>query len=509
MPKTTLDKWSVEDPTFWKTEGRSVAYRNLAISIPALLVAFAIWMCWSIITVQLKNAGYPFDDAQLFTLTAVAGLCGATLRIPHAFLIAISGGRNVIAWTTALLLLPAIGIGIACGSRDTPYATFVILAALSGLGGGNFASSMSNISPFFPRRMQGTALGLNAGIGNLGVSVMQAAIPLAVAIPLFGALGGRGLPAPLAGGQVTWLQNAGLIWVPVLVILSVAAWFGMNTLPTSKHESTPVSLLQITGLLLIGYATSAAGLYLLLGLKWTMWAVLPLTVVLTLVLLRMVPGTVGEKLVTQYAIFKNKHNWIMTLLYLMTFGSFIGYSAALPLLIKVVFGTLPGGHPNPHAPNPFVYAWLGPLVGSLARSLGGWIADKAGGARVLFWNTLAMMAAALLAAHFIKAASGAPQPEQQFVPFLAAFLALFVATGIGNAAVFGMVPAVIQSSLAGPVLGWISAIAAYGAFIIPRIFGSCVKAGTPEYALYGFTVFYAACLVLIWWFYSRRGATAH
>ena len=510
---TTLETWDVEDQTFWEKHGKRIATRNLWISIPCLLCAFAVWLYWSIITVQMKNLGFPFDTVQLFTLSAIAGLAGATFRIPNSFLIAISGGRNVIALTTALLIAPALGVGIALANPGTSYAVFAVLAVLSGLGGGNFASSMSNISFFFPQHVQGTSLGLNAGLGNIGVSVMQVLLPFVVSFGLFGALGGAGLPLPQEAsgdpaGTVLYIQNSGLVWVPILVVLSLAAWFGMNNLPTATPQlgSTSSALLRILGLLGIGFVSAIVGLYLLLGLEISMWIVLPITIVLTVLLMKAIPGDIRVNLNTQFAIFKNKHNWIMTYLYVMTFGSFIGYSAAFPLLIRVVFGELPDGTINPNAPNPFAYAWLGPLVGSVARPLGGWVADKLGGAKVTQWDTVVMILATLGVAFFVRQASGSDQPEEFFLPFLILFLILFITTGIGNGSTFRMVPIIFKPSEAGPVLGWTSAVAAYGAFIIPRVFGQQVDAGTPEYALYGFAIYYFSCLVLNWYYYARRNA---
>jgi len=483
-----IEKWDVEDESFWESSGKKIATRNLWISIPSLLCAFAVWLAWSVITVQMKNMGFPFDTVQLFTLSAIAGLSGATLRIPNSFLIAIAGGRNVIALTTALLIAPALGLGFALQDINTPFTTFAILAALSGLGGGNFSSSMSNINFFFPKRMQGTSLGLNAGLGNIGVSVMQILIPFVVTFSLFGALGGGGLPLAVdvgssSAGSLAFIQNAGFVWVPVLLVLALAAWFGMNNLSTA----TP-------------------NLYLLLGLELNMWLVLPVTILVTVLMMKAIPGEIKSNLDTQFAIFKNKHNWIMTYLYTMTFGSFIGYSAAFPLLIRVVFGELPDGSINPNAPNPFAYAWLGPLVGSLARPIGGWISDKVGGAKITQWDTIVMIFSTLGVAYYVKQASASSQPELFFIPFLILFLILFITTGIGNGSTFRMVPIIFKPSEAGPVLGWTAAVAAYGAFIIPRVFGQQVNAGTPEFALYGFAIYYFTCLILNWYYYARKGA---
>jgi len=508
-----IKEWNVEDEQFWESTGKKIAYRNLWISIPALLCAFAVWLYWSIITVQMRNLGFPFDTVQLFTLSAIAGLAGATFRIPNSFLIAISGGRNVIALTTGLLIIPALGVGIALQDLNTPYIVFAIMAALSGFGGGNFASSMSNISFFFPQRMQGMSLGLNAGLGNLGVSVMQGLLPFVMTFALFGALGGDGLPlASDIGGQPAgtevFIQNAGLVWVPILIVLTLAAWFGMNNLAiaTPKMGSTISALGKAFGLIMVGLVGTVIGLALLLWLDLSMWFVLPITIVSTRLIMKFIPGDIKGNLTTQFAIFRNKHTWIMTYLYIMTFGSFIGYSAAFPLLIRVVFGELPDGAVNPNAPNPFMYAWLGPLVGSLVRPVGGWLSDKVGGAKVTQWDTVVMIVATLGVAYFVGLASNAAHPEQYFLPFLILFLILFITTGIGNGSTFRMVPIIFKSSEAGPVLGWTSAVAAYGAFIIPRVFGQQVNAGTPAYALYGFAVFYFTCLLLNWYYYARKNA---
>jgi MFS transporter, NNP family, nitrate/nitrite transporter len=187
-----LEQWNPEDPELWKKSGEKIAKKNLWISIFCLLCAFSIWLYWSIITVQMKDLAFPFDNAQLFTLPAIAGLMGATLRIPNSFLIGLCGGRNTVFLTTLLLIIPAVGVGIALQDNTTTYTTFAILAALSGIGGGAFASSMSNISYFFPKKVQGTSLGLNAGLGNLGVSVMQVLLPFVMTFSMFASFGGEG-----------------------------------------------------------------------------------------------------------------------------------------------------------------------------------------------------------------------------------------------------------------------------------------------------------------------------
>lgn len=516
MGKINQSRWDIEEAGFWESSGRSIARRNLWISIPCLLCAFAVWLYWSIITTQMLELGFPFAKADLFTLTAIAGLTGATLRIPSSFLIRISGGRNVISLSTALLVLPALGTGLALRNPDTSLLTFQVLAALSGLGGGNFASSMSNISFFFPKRMQGASLGLNAGLGNLGVSVMQVLIPFVMTFGLFGALGGAGTVVPGSPDKLSFIQNAGLVWVPILVALAIVAFFGMNNITTEwvspRLGSTTSAMLKTLSLLLIGFLCAAGGLYLLLGLGLSKWLVLPLVIAATVFTMRLIPGDIQKDLRRQFAIFDNKHTWVMTIIYTMTFGSFIGFSAAFPLSIKVIFGFVHDATgadlgANPNAPNPFTYAWLGPLVGSLLRPVGGWVSDmKIGGAKVTQIITIVMITSTLGVAHLLVQAYHSATPEQFFMPFLILFLVLFAATGIGNGSTFRSMGVMFNKEQAGPVLGWTSAVAAYGAFIIPQVLGEQVKAGTPERALWGFAVFYAVCLVLNWWYYARRRA---
>ncbi len=515
MAGVNLSQWDIENEEFWRVTGRRIGMRNLWISIPCLLCGFAVWLYWSIITTEMLNLGFPFTQAQLFTLAGIAGVTGATLRIPSSFLIRIAGGRNTLFLTTSLLLLPALGTGLALRDPETPLWVFWMLAALSGIGGGNFASSMSNISFFFPKRMQGLSLGLNAGLGNLGVSVMQVLLPYVMTFGLFGAAAGEPRTNP-ATGALSFIQNAGFVWVPVLLLLGVLAFFGLNNITTEWVSpglgSTLSSFGKVLSLLLIGLVAASAGLYLLLVLGVSKWIVLPMVIAATVFGMKLVPGETRDALDRQYKIFGNKHTWVMTVIYIMTFGSFIGFSAAFPLAIKVIFGFAhsPTGAElgvNPNAPNPFMYAWLGPLVGSLARPVGGWVSDmKIGGAKVTQIITLVMISAALGVSYFMVQAYRSETPEVFFLPFLLLFLALFTATGVGNGSTFRSMGVMFDKEQAGPVLGWTSAVAAYGAYLIPQILGEQIQAGTPERALMGFAAFYTACLVLNWWYYARRNA---
>ena len=521
-----LQKWDVENAQFWESEGKRIANRNLWISIPSLLCGFAIWLYWGIITVQMLNLGFPFAKSELFTLAAIAGLTGATLRIPSSFFIRIAGGRNTIFFTTALLMLPAIGTGIALQDKTTPIWVFQALAFLSGFGGGNFASSMSNISFFFPKRQQGLALGLNAGLGNAGVTTMQILVPL---VMTFGIFGGEPmilentsgtLIGKIPAGTESYIHNAGYVWLLLLIPLAFAGWFGMNNIRTddvSPHIGSPIGAMsKIAGMLLIGFITAAIGLYIILpaptGLGapgWAKWPVIAGILFGTVMLMKMIPGDIKPNLQRQFKIFSNKHTWIMSVIYTMTFGSFIGYSAGFALAIKVVFGyqhlmvngVLTHDTVNANGPSALMYAWMGPFIGALIRPVGGWIADKVGGAKVTQIVSIIMIGSALGVAYYLQAAYASATPEEFFVPFLILFLILFAATGIGNGSTFRTIAMVFNKEQAGPALGWTSAVAAYGAFIIPQVFGEQIKAATPEYALYGFAIFYVVCLIINWWYY--------
>ncbi len=521
-----IKEWDVENAEFWDKTGKKTANRNLWISIPSLLCGFAVWLYWGIITVQMLNLGFPFTQAELFTLASIAGLTGATLRIPSSFFIRIAGGRNTVFFTTALLMIPAIGTGIALQDKDTPLWIFQLLAFFSGFGGGNFASSMSNISFFFPKRMQGLALGLNAGLGNFGVTTMQILVPLVMTVGMFGGtsltlVSASGtLIGKIPAGSETYIQNAGFIWLVFLIPLAFAGWFGMNNIRTqevSPHIGSALnSMAKITGMLIIGFIAAAAGLYLILpaptglGLPdWCKWIILPSVITATVYMLKLLPGEIKPNLQRQFKIFGNKHTWVMSVIYTMTFGSFIGYSAAFALAIKVIFGfqhVLVDGamtHTtlNPNGPSALMYAWMGPFIGALIRPVGGWISDKVGGAKVTQFITVIMVASALGAGYYMKAAYGSATPEEYFVPFFLLFLALFAASGIGNGSTFRTIAMVFPKEQAGPVLGWTSAVAAYGAFIIPKVFGEQIKATTPEYAMYGIAIFYFVCLLLNFWYY--------
>ena len=531
-----LDHWDPEDQGFWERAGKKIATRNLWISIPNLLLGFSVWIYWGMIAKYIQkihfgsngdlfnftfmNDGQFYDSngyrALLFILPAVAGLAGATLRIPNSFMISICGGRNVKFMTTILLILPALGAGIALQDHTTPFYIFIILAALSGVGGGAFSSSMSNISFFYPKKDQGLALGLNAGIGNLGVSAMQFLIPFVITFPLFGSLSGDGYTFGPESSQTTlWISNAGLVWVPILVVIALLAFTLMHNMPFHKTGATPIAVAKYLWLTILGFIGTAVGIYLYI-IPWggfpeliKTFLVAVVAVIVTLLAMRLLtPKETKENLKGQFGIFKEKHNWVMTYLYVMTFGSFIGYANAFPKLIDDVFGVIAVGENAGQSTglSSAGFIWIGAGVGALLRPVGGLISDKMGGARVTHWDTIIMIGATIGAGYFVSLAMQSENPKQYFIPFLLLFILLFATTGIGNGSTFRMIGVIFDRDQRGPVLGWTAAAAAYGAFLIPMIFATQIKAGTPQYALYGFAGYYLTCLVVNWWFYARKNA---
>lgn len=449
MPRE-IEDWRPEDPGFWASTGKHVAHRNLWLSIPALTLAFSVWMVWSMVVAKLPAIGFAFTPDQLFWLAALPALSGATLRIFYGFMVPIFGGRLWTTLSTASLLIPAVGIGYAVQNPTTPYLIFLILALLCGLGGANFASSMANIGYFFPKAEKGHALAMNAGLGNLGVSLMQFLVPLVITAGVFGVVGGNAQPVS-DGGQL-WLQNAGFIWVPFILASTVAAWLGMNDLADARASFSQ-----------------------------------------------------------QAVIFGRAHNWVMCVLYIGTFGSFIGFSAAFPLLCKLTFPDI----------NVLQYVFLGPLVGALARAGSGWISDRFGGGRVTFWVFAGMILATL---GIIWA-----RHTMSFPAYFASFIAMFFFTGVGNASTFQMIPVImgrevprLMPGLTGVdlqrqtamessgIVAFSSAIGAYGGFFIPKAYGTSIAlTGSPGAALWAFLGFYLVCLVLTWAVYTRRGGLLH
>jgi NNP family nitrate/nitrite transporter-like MFS transporter len=447
--------WEPENRAFWAREGARIAQRNLVVSSAALAVAFAVWMVWSVVVVYLPRIGFHFSANQLFWLAAAPGLAGAVLRLFFVFMVPIFGGRTWTTVSTLALLVPVIGLGIAVQDPHTSYPTFLMLALAAGIGGGNFASSVCNISMLYPGDRRGTALGLNAGVGNLGVCIAQLVVPAAVGVSLFGMLGGAPQQAVTdAANQSLWVQNAGYVWVVPILVVAGLAWLNMSDVETE--------------------------------------------------------GSFAE----QSVVFVRRHTWLLAWLYLGTFGSYAGFAAAFPLLAEREFD----GAVSP------MLAFLGPLLAAGARPVGGWLADRRGGARVALGAFL-ILAATMLAMIAVGETAAA---RTDYSPFLALFAVLFIASGVGNGAVFQLIPAVFvaerhaalahepqggeralrEGSLEGAAaLGLASGIAAFGGFFIPKAYGTAAQfAGGERFALYAFLLFYATCVVVTWWCYVRGGA---
>ena len=438
---TWLTKWEPEDTQFWEETGKKVAWRTLTITTIALVLSFTTWFLMSALVVRLPNVGFNYTEMQLFWLAAMPGLAGGTLRILNTFLIPIFGTRHVITISTLLKLFPLIGIGLAVLNPSTPFWLFIVLAFSTGLGGGDFSSYMPSTSMFFPKRLQGTALGIQAGIGNFGVSVVQFVTPWIIGFAIFGVVGG-GSQIFTKGdtSQSVWLQNSSFIYAPLIVIVGILAWVFLKSVP--------------------------------------------------------IRASVRE----QFDIFKNKHTWFCTITYMMTFGSFAGYSAAFPLMISTIYGNFPD------APDPLKFAFLGPMVGSLIRVAMGPVSDKWGGAILTTISGVVMIASIIL---MFALGLFAPTSLDQFPMFVILMLVIFLASGTGNASTFRQFPIIFAHSArqGAGVIGWTSAIAAYGPFIWSVLIGlSIASTGSPAPFFYGIIVYYLIATAINWYYYQRRGA---
>ena len=452
-----LHHWDPENPEFWERTGARIARRNLWISIISLTLSFAIWVLWSVVTVNLDKVGFRFTSNQLFWLTALPALSGATLRVFYSFMVPIFGGRRWTVISTLSLLLPAVGMGLALQDNSTSYGTLLVLAALCGLGGGNFSSSMANISFFYPKAKKGTATGLNAGIGNLGVSLAQFVVPLVISSAMVGGLTGDGLPYVEHGVEkMLWLQNAGFVWVPFIVISAILAWFGMNDIADAKASFKD-----------------------------------------------------------QAIIFRRKHNWLMCWLYIGTFGSFIGFSAGLALLTKSQF---PDVNPTQYAfLGPLVGALTRPLGGWISDRL----KAGATVTLYTFLLMALAVVGVLFTLPSQGSAGNFPAFLGMFILLFAlsgigngsTFRMIPVIFLTARSLDAEKTPeaqrqAVVQGNKeASAVLGFSGAVGAYGGFFIPKSFGTSLDmTGSVDMALYAFIVFYLSCMVVTWWFYARKGA---
>ena len=452
-----LKHWEPEKAEFWSQHGSRVANRNLWISIFALMLAFIVWMLWSVVVVNLGKAGFNFSKNQMFWLTALPALSGATLRIFYSFLVPIFGGRRWTAISTASLLIPALGMGFALRDPSTSYPTLLVLALLCGFGGGNFSSSMSNISFFFPKSRKGFATGMNAGIGNLGVSVVQFVVPMVISLAVFGAVGGDGhqFTTPDGAQKTIWLQNAGFVWVPFIILSTLLAWFGMNDIADAKASFAD-----------------------------------------------------------QAVIFKRRHNWLMCWLYLGTFGSFIGFSAGLALLTQSQF---PNVNPTKYAfLGPLVGAMVRPIGGWISDKTGGAVVTlwTFVGMILAVFGVLYFLPSGANAGSFegflvmfivLFALTGIGNGSTfRMIPVIF----LHERQCAANKDEASQRQAALDGGKeAAAVLGFSGAVGAYGGFFIPKSFGTAIDlTGSPHAALWCFVIFYATCVLVTWWFYARRNA---
>lgn len=530
MQQINLESWAPENETYWEAEGKFIAKRNLIASIPNLTCGFGVWLVWSVITSKLQlihdedESVYHFPDwgsptgkehkEILYLLPAVAGLSGGTLRIPNSFMTQCCGGRNVIYSTTLLLALPMLLAGIALRDPDVNLNFLLTCSLLSGVGGGAFASSMSNISFFYPKKSQGYALGMNGGLGNLGVSISQLLAPIFMDIG-FGA-------SSVSTIKDAWPYNAGWLWFSLCIPSMFMAYFWMNNMPTHGEKSTLKSVMNFWWMEFVGIVAAFLSVLTLIRTRdakafqgsagkigRNVLLVLIACVIEHIFMWFLTPASPKERVRTQAVIFTKKHTYIMTWLYIMCFGSFIGYSGAFPKLITDLFGYIKDENgeeiTNPNAPNVFAFAWMGAAVGSLIRPFGGSLSDKFGGAKVTFVATIVCTAAAMGQAVVVKQTRELEKPEENFAIFLFLFLVLFVCTGTMNGSTFRTIGVLFEPEIAGPVLGWSSAIASYGAFIIPAMFGVAIAADKPETTFWCLSAYYVSCAFLNFWYYVRPG----
>jgi NNP family nitrate/nitrite transporter-like MFS transporter len=439
-PGRWIDGWDAEDTAQWNGVGRSIARRNLQWSIACEFLGFVVWQLWSIVVVYLPAAGFTFTTSQIFWLISMPSLVGATLRIPYTFMVPRFGGRNWTIISALLLLIPAVGLALCVSNPETPFGVMLAVAALAGLGGGNFASSMANITFFYPAREKGWALGLNAAGGNLGAAVAQFVVPVVIGL---GAAFSLGIPL------------AGWVWVPLILVAAFGAWKYMDNLSNARSD-----------------------------------------------------------LAGSLAAVREPHLWIMALLYIGTFGSFIGFAGVFP---KLIADSFPAFRTIDMMGISLTLAFLGPLVGSLARPFGGRLADRFGGAIITVFAFAVMAAIALTVVWTL--------PLGNFWLFLGLFLVLFTAAGAGNGATYRMIPIIFArrgaAGEAGEVresvstarksaaaLGLISAVGAYGGFLIPQVLNASNSAtGSYDNAFYGFVAGYVLMLAVTWFFYLRRSST--
>lgn len=515
---TWLKRWEPEDPQFWKSEGSGRAWGTLAVTTFSLMASFATWFVMSAVVVRLPAIGFKFDTMQLFWLAAMPGLSGGAMRTVHAFLIPIFGTRTVVTIATFIKIFPMVWLGFAVQNPETPFLHFLIISFLCGFGGGDFSSYMPSTSVFFPKRLQGTAMGLQAGIGNLGVSLVQFVTPWIIGFSLLGALGGPQLftkATPVFDVKIT--KEAGVVkdivvegklaealtvvkneagLVQDVIIAETEATKGMKT-EVKKNEAGVVTDLTVKKII-------KKDLWVQNGALWYVpW--LFVAGIICFVYLKSVP----LKKVSIGGMIKNmtdnKHGWFMTWTYIMTFGSFAGFAASFPLMIKTIYGNIPGMD-LALAPDPLKYAFLGPLIGSVIRFAGGPLADKFGGS---IFTQISGVGLVIGCGALIFGGYLTPDTIAMFPGFVWIMLWIFLMAGIGNFATFRQYPIVYAYSprMGAQILGWTGAWAAYGPFVFSSLIGASIsKYGSAKAFFIGAAIFYIIGSIINWWYYTRPGA---
>lgn len=521
---TWLKQWDPENNQFWESEGKKIAWKTLWITTITLIFSFASWFMMSAIVTKLPGIGFKFTQDQLFWLAAMPGLAGGTLRIIHTFLIPIFGTRHTITISTFIKLLPCVGIGLAVMDTSTPFWVFMVLAFTAGFGGGDFSSYMPSTNLFFPKRLKGTALGIQAGIGNFGVSLAQFMTPVVLGLAFYGnsttftSIETKDVADSFktieAAKQVEVFQSLdtgiqGKIIKNIDVKIKDSVSNAMNNPGKAElFAALPVKAkAKAIGKLHPKVAESVLTKFESKGVKnkaiyiqsAALWYV-PFLLIMTILcwfMLKSVPVTASFK--EQLDIFKDKHTWYCTITYVMTFGTFAGLSAAFPMMMKALYGNFP------NAPDPLKYAFYGPLIGSASRVLFGFISDKTGGAIL---TTITGIGLIIGAAMMAGMGLVAPTSMDSFPLFVGVMLGMFFFAGIGNAATFRQYPIIFQHNprQAAGVIGWTGAVAAYGPFLFNSIIGAVIGATTnANNFFWGLLVFLIIATWINWNFYNKKG----
>jgi NNP family nitrate/nitrite transporter-like MFS transporter len=535
-----IQNWKPEDPQFWQQTGSALAWRTCGVTTFSLIFSFATWFVMSAVVVRLPAIGFKFTTTELFWLAAIPGLASGILRLIHANFIPVLGTRPVISIATIIKIIPMVWLGYAIQDLSTPWSTFMIIGFLCGMGGGDFSSFMPSTSIFFPKRLQGTAMGIQAGLGNFGVSIVQFVAPWIVGFAALGAVAGGPqvfTKADAVKGAFTLTRDGGVVKEVAINKPELAAAIeivrdggvlkdivlrGTGDVQPIKTDVRKDAAGQITDVVPTkGYALevkrNAGGeitdVALRTVVRKAMWLqnaafvwvpFLLLAFVLSVIFLRSLQlpsrGFMGQFEILSSRNRARVHTWNCTITYICSFGSFSGFSAAFPMLIKTLYGGFDG------APDPLAYAYLGPLIGGLVRMLTGGFFDKIGGSKGMHWTTIGQVAGV---AFLVFGGYLTPGSVAQFGGFLWGMLWIFLMSGINNAATFRQYPIVFAYSpgKGAQMLGWTGAWAAFGPFVWNVLIATSLdKTGAVTAFFIGCAVFYVYSLGVNWWYYTRKGA---